>query len=180
MNDSQTLQLIQRGKNALLFSGVLMALTGILAIVFPIVSSLAVNYFVGGVLTFVGVVQFIGSFSVNGTRSFFGALLLALLTFAAGIFMMFNPLAALTVITVILAVLFVIEGVFQLVLAFEVKPYGSWGWLLFSGLISILLGFVVISGLPQFSLMFIGILLGINFLSTGIAFLFLYGQAKKG
>lgn len=179
MNENQSLQLIQRGKNSLLFTGALMVLTGFLAIIFPVISSLAVNYFVGGLLTFVGVVQFMGAFSVNGTRSFFGALLLALLTLAAGVFIIFNPLAALTAITIILSVLFIIEGVFQLVLAFEVKPYGSWGWMLLSGLISIALGLVIISGLSQFSLMFIGILLGINFLSTGIAFLFLYGQVRK-
>ena len=178
MNDNQALQLIQRGKNSLLFMGILMAITGLLAIIFPVVSSLAVNYFVGGLLTFVGIVQVLGSFSVKGTQSFFGGLLFGLLSLAAGVFIIFNPLAVLTVITVILAVLFVIEGVFHLVLAFEIKPNDSWGWVLFSGFISIFLGMIVISGISSFSLVLIGILLGINFLSTGIAILFMYHQIK--
>src|SRR5262249_51199416 len=141
--------------------------------------TLAVNYFVGGLLMFAGIVQLISSFSIRGTGPFFGALLLAVLTLAAGTFMVFHPLAGAMALTMILAVLFIIEGVLHIMLSFEVKPNPGWGWVLFSGVVSLILGLVVASGLPALSLIVLGILLGINFLSSGFAFLFFYAQLRK-
>lgn len=170
MNDNQTFKTIKDDAKWLYWMGIFMVVIGLLAIIFPVVSTLAVNYFVGGVLMFAGFFQLIGSFSVRGTGPFFGALLLAVLTLAAGTFMVFNPLAGAMALTLILAILFIVEGTFHTILAFELKPNPGWSWVLTSGVISIVLGLFVASGLAKFSLFIIGILLGINFLSTGFAF----------
>lgn len=156
-----------------------MIVIGALAIIFPVVSTLAVNYFIGGTLMFSGIAQIFYCSSVRGTSAYFGALLLALLTMAASLFMIFNPLASVMLLTLILAALFIVEGIFQILLSTKLKPHAKWGWVLFSGIVSLALGVFIASGLAEFSLVFLGILLGINFITTGFAFLLLFAQLKK-
>tara|TARA_R110002110_G_scaffold12493_1_gene59210 strand:- start:12204 stop:12779 length:576 start_codon:yes stop_codon:yes gene_type:complete len=177
--DNRTLEAIQQGANLIFWTGVFMAFTGLLAIMFPVVSTFAINYFVGGILMFSGCIQLIGSLSVRGTHSFFGAFLLGILSVAAGTFMVFNPLAGVVALTLILALLFIIEGAFQTILAMALKPNPAWTWVLLSGLISLILGLIIASGLAELSAVILGILLGINFLSTGVAFLYLHRRLTQ-
>ena len=179
ITDNETLKIIQKSSKWLLGSALFMIAIGLLAIIFPVVSTLAVNYFIGGILMFAGIIQLFGCTSVKGTSAYFGALLLACLTIAASAFMIFNPLASVIALTLILAILFIIEGVFHIILAVDLKPHSGWEWLLFSGIISLGLGIFVAAGLSEFSLLLLGIVLGINFITTGFAFLFLYSQLNK-
>jgi uncharacterized membrane protein HdeD (DUF308 family) len=77
----------------LLWLGLAMTIVGIVALVFPVVSTLAAALFVGWMFLLAGIFLFVGSFAIHGTAPFFGALLMALLMFAAGVFLLFNPLA---------------------------------------------------------------------------------------
>lgn len=176
---SPTLQIIHKGLRGLFWIGVLMLLTGCLALLFPVISTLAVNYSIGGLLMFAGSLQSYNAFSIRQSGPFFGALLLGLLSLAAGFYLVFNPLAGVVALTFILAILFIIEGTFHILLALEIKPHPAWGGMMFSGLVSAVLGLYVASGLTDLSMIVLGILLGINFLTTGIAFLYLYTRLKK-
>lgn len=179
MIEHNTLNVIKRDNKWLLWSGILLTITGILALVCPVTGTFAVNFFVGSVLLFAGVFHLLGSFSIKGTGPFFGALLLSLLTVAAGLFMLRNPLAGVMALTMILAILFIIEGAFHIMLSFELKPADGWGWMFFAGLVNLLIGLFVASGIQQLSLILLGILLGVNFLATGFSFLILYTRLKK-
>jgi len=149
-----------------------MAIVGVIAIVFPIISTLAAALFVGWMFLLAGVFLFVGSFSIHGTGPFFGAMLLALLMLAAGVFLLFNPLAGAIALTIVIGVLFLFQGAFELALAFEMRPHQGWIWMLISGLASVVLALVIAVGLPGISLIALGILLGINFLSTGLGYIF--------
>jgi len=156
----------------LFWVGLAMALIGLVAIVFPVVSTLATTLFVGWMLLLAGIFLFVGSFTIHGTGPFFGALLISLLTMAVGVFLLFNPLAGAIALTVMLGVLFLIQGAFEMTLAFEMRPQAAWIWMLLSGLASIVLALIIAFGLPAISLIALGILLGINFLSTGVGYIF--------
>ena len=163
---------LQASSRHLLWVGLAMALVGIVAIVFPVISTLATALFVGWMLLLAGIFLFVGSFTIHGTGPFFGALLIALLTIAAGVFLLFNPLAGAIALTVMLGILFMIQGAFEITLAFEMRPHAAWMWMLLSGLASVVLALVIAFGLPAISLVALGILLGINFLSTGLGYIF--------
>lgn len=90
--------------------GLAMALVGIIALGFPIISTLAAALFVGWMFLLAGIFLFVGSFAIHGTGPFFGAMLMALLMAAAGVFLLFNPLAGALALTMILGVIFLIEA----------------------------------------------------------------------
>jgi uncharacterized membrane protein HdeD (DUF308 family) len=156
----------------LLWIGLAMVVVGIAAILFPIVSTIVAALLVGWVFLFAGVLMTAGAFSIHGTGAFFGALLIGLLTLIAGLFLLFNPLAGALALTIMLGIVFLVQGAFELALAFEMRPHPRWVWMLLSGAVSVLLSVVIAIGLPGISLIALGIVLGINFLSTGLGYIF--------
>src|SRR5258708_7748824 len=84
---------LRESHSRLLWLGLAMVALGLVAIVFPMVSTLAAELFVGWVLFISGALTLSATFSIHGTGPFFGALLMSLLSIAAGVFLLFNPLA---------------------------------------------------------------------------------------
>jgi uncharacterized membrane protein HdeD (DUF308 family) len=81
--------------------------------------------------------------------------------------MVSNPGAALATMTMVLAIYLVISGVFEVMMAFQIKPVKGWGWALFSGVISILLGAMIWSQFPVSGLWTVGTLIGIKLFFSG-------------
>ena len=150
-----------------------MVVLGVVAIVFPMASTLVATLIVGWLLLLFGVIALIGSLSIHGTGAFFGALLVALLMIAAGIFLLFNPVAGEIALTLLVAGLFSLQGAFELSFAFEMRPQQGWVGLLVSGIISVLAAILIVAAWPGISLVLLGILFGVNFASSGIAYLLL-------
>ncbi len=154
----------------LLWLGIAMALLGIVAVLFPIVSTLVATLLVGWTLLFAGALTFVGAFSMHGTGPFFGALLTGLLSIAAGAFVVFNPLAGAVGLTLLLGFIFMIQGAFEIFFAFELRPLPGWWGMLLSGLASAVLSIIIAGGWPAISTIALGILLGVNFLTTGLGY----------
>jgi uncharacterized membrane protein HdeD (DUF308 family) len=72
-----------------------------------------------------------------------------------------------------------IQGAFEAALAFEVRPAPGWSWMLVSALASVILSLVIIAGWPGVSLIALGAVIGVNFLSSGLAFLMVGSAARK-
>ena len=156
----------------LLWLGLLLIIVGIAAIAFPEFSTLAATLLVGWTLLVAGVMLFIGSFWIHGTLPFFAGNLFGLLCGAAGVFFLFNPLSGAIALTLIVGILFLFQGAAELMFAFEARPAKSWVGMLISGLASIVLAVLIIAGWPGISSIVLGLLLGLNFLTTGLAYLF--------
>jgi uncharacterized membrane protein HdeD (DUF308 family) len=103
--------------------------------------------------------------------------LIGLLYLAGGAVLWLNPLGGAVTLTVILAVVLVVDGVFRSILAFQVRPRTGWTWLLFGGIVSIILGIMIWRQLPSSALSILGLLLGINLIFSGLSFLML-GNTK--
>jgi uncharacterized membrane protein HdeD (DUF308 family) len=143
------------------------------ALVFPMISTLVAALFVGWIFLISGGFMFFGSFSIHGTGPFFGALLLSLLSIAAGVFLIFNPLAGAVALTLVVGVIFIFQGAFEIFFAFETRPHEGWGGMLISGLASVVLAVLIAAGWPGISLVALGILLGVNLLTTGLGYVFI-------
>lgn len=169
---------LRASSRALFWLGLAMTLLGIAAIVFPMISTLVATLLVGWTLLFSGGFMFLGSFSIHGTGPFFGALLLSLLSLAAGGFLVFSPVAGALALTLMLGVIFAIHGAFEISFAFEMRPHDGWVAMLLSGIISVIMAILVVAGWPAISVILLGILLGVNFISTGLAFVFVSRAVK--
>ncbi|WP_298224222.1 HdeD family acid-resistance protein [Acidocella sp.] len=162
----------------LLWLGLLLALLGLAAIAFPEFGTLAATLLTGWTLLIAGVLIFVSSFWIHGTGPFFATNLFGLLAGASGVFLLFNPLAGAMALTLILGIMFMFQGAAELMFALEIRPAKGWGGMLASGLASVLLSVVIVSGWPGISTIALGLLLGINFLTTGIAYIFVSRYLK--
>lgn len=158
------------------FLAVVSIVGGVVALLNPLLSTLAVTLMAGWAFIFLGVLQVIHSFSVKDWSGFFWALGLGVLTLLVGLSLVFDPLAGSVSLTILVAAFFLATGVFKVMYALKLRPTSGWGWVIFSGIVSIVLGLMIMLGLPYSSLTVLGILLGIELISNGI----LYGFVAAG
>ena len=171
--------ILTKFRKGLLWCGIIMIALGIVAVLMPLLSSLVIEMFIGGLLTISGGVAVIGSFSLRGTGLFLWELVAGLITLAAGLLMLVFPLHGLIALTVLVAVILVLTGAAQMAFALWVRPAQGWAWGLISAVISLLLGIVILVALPEASAVILGLLVGIDFISTGTALVLLARSARQ-
>lgn len=159
--------------------GVLMIVAGLIALGNLLLGSLITVIYVGAMMAVAGVAEIIHAFGVKSWGSFAFWLLSGLLYLAAGIIAFVNPLLAAGALTLLLGVALVVSGVFRGIAAFQSRPQAGWGWLLFSAVISFILGLEIIARWPVDSIWILGLFLGIDLLFNGVAVLFLGFKLKK-
>ena len=163
----------QESSGWLFWFGLAMVALGIAAVVYPVYSTMAAELFVSWLLLISGVFSFFGSFSIRGTGPFFGALLLSVLSVAAGIFLLANPASGAAWLTLLVGVVFAFQGALEVSFAFTLRPNSGWVSMLISGIMSFLLAVLILAGWPAISAVTLGILFGVNFLTSGIAYMLL-------
>ena len=89
----------------------------------------------------------------------------------AGVFAIMNPLWAASVFTLLLAWGLIVSGVMRIWLAFHLKGGAPWGWVAFSGLITLFLGAMILLQWPAASVWVLGMFLGIDMLFAGSSWL---------
>ena len=151
------------------YQRVALAIVGLLALLFPVAATIVVARMVGWLLILSGLVTIWDAFTVEGTGPFFGELLIGLLKLAFGVYLLRHPDVSIVALTLLLAVVFMIDGAVQVWMALELRPLDGWVWMLLAGLVAIGVGLLIAAELPRFSLVAVGIYIGISSLSTGIA-----------
>lgn len=159
--------------------GILLMLLGVGAIAFPLITAIAVKVFLGWLFLIGGIFQVVHAFSTKKWSAFFLSLLCGAVYVLAGGWLAFFPLTGILTLTIFLAAMFIVQGVLEFSMAFRVRPQEGWVWMMISGLISIIVGMMIFGGLPSTAAWVIGLLVGINLLSTGSAYLFLALAAGK-
>lgn len=159
--------------------GILLIILGIAAIAFPLVTTIAAKIFLGWLFLIGGIVQIVHAFSTQKWSEFFLDLLIGVLYVFVGAWLAFFPLTGILTLTIVLAVMFIIQGALELGMAFRMRPQQGWGWMLFAGIIAILAGLLIIAELPSSATWAIGLLVGINLIVSGFAYLLLPMAAGK-
>ena len=93
------------------------------------------------------------------------------LSAAIGGWLAFFPLTGIVTLTVLLAIAFILQGLLELAMAFRLSQFPGWKWMLFSGGIAVLAGVLIFVELPSAATWAIGLLLGINLISSGLSYL---------
>ena len=159
--------------------GIFLLLFGLVMIVLPVVGSFAIDLFIGVVLLIAGVLQVVMAFNFRNWKGFLIKLLTGILYGGAGLLLLVYPLSGVITLTLFLAAFLLIEGVLEIAFAYKLKPESHWNWVLFDGVIGILLGVLIIANWPSDSLWVLGLLFGINLVFSGVTSLVLSLSARE-
>lgn len=170
---------VGRFRSVLYFEAVLFILLGLAAIAVPQFFTLGIELLIGTLFLAAGVVQFIRLFQSSDAPGFWASFFSAALNLILGGLLLFYPLTGIISLTYLLILYFLIDGVTKLYYSFEVKPRENWGWILVSGLLSLILAGIIFSGLPGTAVWVLGLLVGINMLFFGIAIASLASSLPK-
>jgi len=171
---------VKRNWGWFLALGIVFVLAGLGAIAFPLVSTIAAKVALGWIFLVGGVLMIVHAFSSSRWQGFLLGLLIGILYLVAGGWLAFFPFTGIITLTILLAALFLAEGVLEVIMAVRVRPHEGWGWLLLSGLIAIAVGVMIGLNLPSSATWAIGLLTGINLLSTGVSFIVLALAGRRG
>ena len=152
-----------------LVQGGVMVLAGILALVYPVASSFAVVLLLGWLLIISGIVQGISLFDARNVPHFWLQLVLVVLSVIVGVLFIRHRGEGLLVLTLLLLVYFMIEGISKVIFALTIRPFPNWGWVLASGLVGILVALYLWASLPVTAIWLLGVLLGIQLICEGAA-----------
>lgn len=157
--------------------GWLSIIFGVLAIAMPWVAGQSVLVLVGILVMAAGLMRMLWAFQAGSLGKGILAFLIGVLTLLAGIAVLSHPLMSSAVLTLLLAIYFIADGLAELIAAFSV-PEGK-GMLFFDGVVTVILGVLIYTGFPLAGTMAIGIFLGIKLLLTGIMMLTVRSAAKQ-
>jgi uncharacterized membrane protein HdeD (DUF308 family) len=154
-----------------LIEGIVLLILGLLAILVPQVASLAVTILLGWLFLISGVLGLVTSFWARGAPGFWWSLLSAVLTIVVGALLLGWPIAGVLSLTYLLIAFFFIEGVVSIMFAIEHRREltDGWVWMLLSGIITLLLGVIILAGLPGTAAWALGLLVGIDMVFGGSA-----------
>jgi len=161
-----------------LLQGVLMIVAGILALVYPLVASVAMVFLLGWILIISGVLQGIGLIGARDVPHYWLSLISAVLAIVIGLLLLRQPDSGLLVMTVLLIVYFMVEGISKVIFALTIRPFPNWGWVMASGIVGIVLAVYLWANMPVSSEWVLGILLGILLVSEGVALAYLAWKVR--
>ena len=146
--------------------GIVLIVLGMIAIGSTFMMTIASVLFFGWLLIIGGVMEAIHAFWHKRWAGFFLDLLTGILYVIVGWMMVTNPKASALLLTLVIAMFLVFEGVLRIVTALTAR-YPHWGWVLFNGVISLALGVMIWRQWPYSGLWVIGLFVGIEMLLNG-------------
>ena len=153
-----------------LAEGILMMVLGLLAIAVPEVATLAITILIGWLFFVGGIFRTISVLQHRAMPGFAWSLLIAVLAILLGLILIVRPIAGVLTLTIWLIAFFIIEGIAAIFLAIEHRRHlPSWGWVLLSGLVDLLLAYLIWDGWPSSAGWAIGLLVGINMVFVGLS-----------
>lgn len=149
--------------------GIFLMLVGAVAIIAPAAASVTIAVLIGWVFLIAGVFQFASSFSVGSGGQMAMRALVGLLGIVAGLYILLAPLDGTLTLTFVMGAFFLASGVFNLAGGVAMRGSKSASSLALSGVLSMIIGVLVLADLPSSSAWAIGLLAGINFIFDGFA-----------
>jgi uncharacterized membrane protein HdeD (DUF308 family) len=164
-----------------LLLGILLVVCGTTAIAFPVISAVAVVGVLAAILLIGGVATIISAFWAGKWSGILVHLLVGLLYLAAGFVITDKPGISILMITVFLAMSFIVLGAFRALAALVIR-FPQWGWALLNGTVTFLVGLVIYRHLPYsalWALVVIGLLIGVEMLLNGWTWIMLSIELRR-
>jgi uncharacterized membrane protein HdeD (DUF308 family) len=157
--------------------GILLTVFGVVLLASLPFATLSVVFLFGVLMMIGGVLHFIAAFKIfeDGARWLWA--LFGLLYLVAGYYAISTPVKTAIVLTNLLAIVLIVAGVIRILNAFIFKAYQGWGWVLFSGILTLLTGIIILMS-PDAPFWVLGLFLAVDILFQGINYLTLASYIK--
>ena len=159
--------------------GVIMIVLGMLAVILPFATGIAVSVVVSWLIVVAGLAYVASAFAGRNAGAFIWRLLIGLVYVLGGGYLGLHPNLALESFTVVMAVIFVMKGVLELITFFQFRAYSGSGWVLFDSIVTMLLAFLIMYPWPSSSNWAIGVILGVNLIFSGVTVLMYSVEARR-
>ncbi len=144
-----------------------MIVLGFLAILLPFATGIGIAIMVGWIIAFGGFAYLAYAFAAQGAGAFLWRTLIGVAYVLGGVYLAFHPGLALASLTLVVAAIFFAEGVLDIVVFFQFRSLPGSGWLLFDGVITLILAYLIWRPWPVSATWTIGTLVGINLIVSG-------------
>jgi len=168
MAEQSPIDMVRHASTSSIVWGVLLIIAGMLAISSPMLAALAVNILIAWLIVFAGVVHVIVAFHGHRAGSIIWKLLVGIAYLCIGVYLLWHPVLGVASLTLVLAFLFLIEGVLNIILFFRMRSVSGSSWVLIDGIITLLLGLMIYLQWPSSSAWAIGTLVGISMIISGV------------
>lgn len=159
--------------------GVLLIIFGMLAVGSPALAALAVNAFIAWLIVLAGVVHLVLAFHAHGAGSLLWKLLVGVAYVAFGVYLIAHPALGVASLTLVLGSLFLVEGIFDIALFFQMRSVRGSGWILVDGIVTLLLGLMIYLQWPSSSNWAIGTMVGVSMILSGVTRLMLSMAVRR-
>lgn len=159
--------------------GVGLIILGMLAVASPFLAAVAVNGLIAWLIVLAGVVHLTVAFHTREAGSLIWRLLVGLAYIFFGGYLIVRPALGVASLTLLLASLFLVEGILNIVFFFRVRSLQGSSWLLIDGMVTLLLGLMIYAQWPSSSAWAIGTLVGVSMIISGVTRVMLSLAVRK-
>jgi uncharacterized membrane protein HdeD (DUF308 family) len=170
---------IKKNVNTSLIVGALLIILGIIAVAQPAISTVFAVTWLAVILASAGFAKLFYAFDTRSQGGFVWKLLLGILYIATGFMLLYNPLTSAVTLTLLVASFLFTEGIFELILAFRLRPQQNWTWALGNGIVTLLLGAMIGFQWPFNTPWVIGTLVGVSVIFSGVSRVMLSLNARS-
>lgn len=165
--DPEVREGLARSWKALLTVGILAIVVGCIAILVPAVAAVGTAIFIGWILLVAGAFLVAAAFSAHSVGSLVVRLIWAALTVVVGVYLIFEPHNGTLTLTLVLGIYFLFMGLTRVTVAFLARGQQNAGLVGLSGVLSLLIGILVLAKFPSSADWAIGLLVGIDLIFAG-------------
>jgi len=171
---------IQKSTSWVIALSIGLIILGVLAILMPGIASAFFTSVIGWITLISGVVMVVESFQSKPVRGFWLNLIVGILYAIAGIYILLNLGSALLALTLAFGILFIVEGIFTIIMAFTNRAGHRMSWLVaLNGVVTLILGIIVLNRWPFSAIWLIGLYVGISLFMSGISLLIAAVAARR-
>lgn len=169
MAQNTPVEMVRNASTVSILWGVLLIVFGMMAVGSPFLAAVAVSVVVAWLIVLAGIVHVVLAFRAHGAGSMIWKLLVGIAYLCFGGYLIVHPVLGVATLTLVLASLFLIEGILNIVLYVKMRPMHGSSWVLVDGIITLLLGLMIYMQWPSSSGWAIGTLVGISMIFSGVA-----------
>jgi uncharacterized membrane protein HdeD (DUF308 family) len=179
MAQNTAVDVVRKASTLSILWGILLIVFGMMAIASPFIAAIALNVVIAWLIVLAGVVHIMLAFRAHGAGSTIWKLLVGLAYLFFGVYLILHPVLGVASLTLVLASLFLIEGILDIILFFKMRSAEGSSWVLVDGIITLLLGLLIYVHWPSSSVWAIGTLVGVSLIISGISRVMLSLAARK-
>ena len=169
MAQNTPVEMVRQASTVSVVWGVLLIVLGMVAVGSPFLAAVAVNVVIAWLIVLAGVVHLMLAFRAHGAGSMLWKLLVGVAYLCFGGYLIVHPVLGVASLTLLLASLFLVEGVLDIVLYVKMRPIHGSSWVLLDGIVTLALGVMIYMQWPSSSAWAIGTLVGISMIFSGVA-----------